>query len=291
MPTPPPITPRSPIGVFDSGIGGMTVARAITRRLPHERLVYFGDTAHLPYGDKSAATIQAYSVKICDVLLAHGCKVILIACNSASAAAFDLVHAYVGRRAHALNVIDPTVAHVAETYAGRRVGLIGTKQTVGSGVYARKLAERTHGAAVEDGGVDLRSVATPLLAPMIEEGFVGDDVSEHVVRTYLADPALGGIDALVLACTHYPLIRPTIEALYAERAAAGAHGPIAVLDPSDVVAEHVAAHLTAAGLCAPPSDTPPVHHFYVSDYTDAFAATTRQFFGRDVPLEPHVLWE
>lgn len=290
MPAPPPITPRSPIGVFDSGIGGMTVARAITQRLPHERLVYFGDTAHLPYGDKSAAAIQAYSVKICDVLLGHGCKVILIACNSASAAAFDLVHAYVGRRAHALNVIDPTVAHIAEAYAGRQVGLIGTKQTVGSGVYARKLAERTHGAPVEAGGVALRSVATPLLAPMIEEGFVDGAVSEQVVRTYLSDPALDGIDALVLACTHYPLIRPTIEAHFREREAAGA-APVAVLDPSDVVAEHVAAHLTAAGLCAPPSETPPAHHFYVSDYTDAFAATTQLFFGRDVPLELHALWE
>ena len=282
VPDPPPLTPRSPIGVFDSGIGGLTVARALTRRLPNERLVYFGDTAHLPYGDKSAAAIQAYSVKISDVLLAHGCKVVLIACNSASAAAYDLVREYVGRRARALNVIEPTVAHLAETYGGRRVGLIGTKQTVGSGVYARKLAERTAGRA----SVDLHSVATPLLAPMIEEGFVDGAVGEQVVRTYLADPDLGGIDALVLACTHYPLIRETVEAYYG-----GADAAVTVIDPSDLVAEHVAAHLAATGLLAPPSDALPAHLFHVSDYTDAFEATTRLFFGQHVTLVPHRLWE
>jgi len=273
------VSPSAPIGVFDSGIGGLTVARALTALLPHERLVYFGDTAHLPYGDKSTAAIQAYAVKICDVLLKHGCKVVLIACNSASAAAYDLVRAYVATRAHVLNVIDPTVAHIASAYAGHTVGLIGTKQTVGSGGYARKLAER-------EGEVDLRSVATPLLAPMIEEGFYEGGVADTVVRTYLSDPALAGIDALVLACTHYPLIRPQIEGQYA-----ALEQTVDVLDPSDLVARHVEAYLAHAGLLAPASDTPPAHHFYVSDYTDAFEATTRLFFGRHVDLEPFALWE
>ena len=257
----------------------MTVARAVTTRLPHEQLVYFGDTAHLPYGDKSTAAIQAYAVKICDVLLRHGCKVVLIACNSASAAAYDLVKEYVGSRACALNVIDPTVAHLAQAYAGRTVGLIGTKQTVGSGVYARKLAERTN-------AVHLKSVAAPLLAPMIEEGFYEGAVAEQVIRTYLDDPALDDIEALVLACTHYPLIRPEIEAHYEARGRA-----VEVLDPSDLVAEHVEAYLTHAGLCAPATEAEPTHHFYVSDYTDAFEATTRMFFGRQVRLEPYALWE
>jgi len=267
----------APIGVFDSGIGGMTVARALTARLPHERLVYFGDTAHLPYGDKSAAAIQAYSVKICDVLLQHGCKVVLIACNSASAAAFDLVREYLGRRAHALNVIDPTVQLVREHYAGRRVGLIGTKQTVGSRVYDTRLA---------GSGVDLRSVATPLLAPMIEDGFVDDAVSAQVIRAYLDDPALTGIEALALACTHYPLIARQIRAHYADKGEA-----VDVLDSSDVVARHVEAFLTLHGLAAPPAEVPPEHRFFVSDYTDAFEATTRLFFGQQVDLVPHALWE
>ncbi len=189
------------------------------------------------------------------------------------------MQAYLGTRAHALNVIDPTVAHVASAYAGHTVGLIGTKQTVGSGVYAEKLAARTDAVA-------LKSFATPLLAPMIEEGFYADTVADTVVRTYLDDPALTGIEALVLACTHYPLIRPQIEQHYA---ATGK--PIDVLDPSALVAQHVEAFLTHAGLCAPASATPPAHQFYVSDYTDAFAATTRLFFGTAVTLEPYALWE
>lgn len=267
----------APIGVFDSGIGGMTVARALTQRLPHERLVYFGDTAHLPYGDKSAAAIQAYSVKICDVLLQHGCKVILIACNSASAAAFDLVKAYIGSKAHALNVIDPTVQLVRETYAGRHVGLIGTKQTVGSGVYDRRL---------DGANVDLVSLATPLLAPMIEDGFVDDAVSNQVIKAYLDDPSLERIEALVLACTHYPLIAPQIRAHYAAQARA-----VDVLDSSDVVARHVEAFLTLQGLAATASTAAPEHRFFVSDYTDGFEATTRLFFGQHVDLVPHLLWE
>ena len=269
----------APIGVFDSGIGGLTVARALTARLPHERLVYFGDTAHLPYGDKSTAAIQAYAVKICDVLLRQGCKVILIACNSASAAASDLVREYVGRRARAMGVIEPIVQHVAERYAGRTVGLIGTKQTVGSGVYARQIAEAAP-------TVHLKSLATPLLAPMIEEGFYEGAVAEQVLRAYLDDPHLDGIDALVLACTHYPLVAPQIRAHYAEAGRA-----VEVLDPSDLVARHVEALLTLRGLLAPAAEAPPAHHFYVSDYTDAFEATTRLFFGQSVPLEPYALWE
>ncbi len=108
---------KQPIGVYDSGIGGLTMAQAITRLLPHERLIYFGDTAHLPYGDKSTAAIQAYSVKICNLLIQQHCKVILIACNSASAAAYDLVREYVGSKAKILNVIDPAVEYIGQHYA------------------------------------------------------------------------------------------------------------------------------------------------------------------------------
>jgi glutamate racemase len=115
----------APIGIFDSGIGGLTVAHAVTRLLPNENIIYFGDTAHLPYGDKSATAIQAYSIKICNVLLQQKCKVILIACNSASAAAYELVKEYVGSKAKVMNVIDPVVAFLGENYANKTIGLIG----------------------------------------------------------------------------------------------------------------------------------------------------------------------
>src|SRR5688572_32642087 len=145
---------QQPIGIFDSGIGGLTVAHAIKKVLPGEHMIYFGDTAHLPYGDKSEAAIQAYSVRIANVLLQKGCKVIVIACNSASSAAYELLKEYVRKDLHIINVIDPMVELVKTKFPGKHVGLIGTKRTVHSGVYARKL---------DDYGkkVTLSSLATP----------------------------------------------------------------------------------------------------------------------------------
>src|SRR3990167_10912981 len=119
-----------PIGIFDSGIGGLTVAQALVEQLPHENIIYFGDTAHLPYGDKSTASIQAYSVKIAEMLLQQHCKLILIACHTASSAAYDLVNEYVDGKAVVMNMIDPIVQHVQHVYANKCIGLIGTKQTV-----------------------------------------------------------------------------------------------------------------------------------------------------------------
>jgi glutamate racemase len=265
-----------PIGIFDSGIGGLTVARAVAQRLPHERLVYFGDTAHLPYGEKSTAAIQAYAVKICDVLLRQHCKLILIACNSASAAAYELVREYVGSKAVVVGMIDPVVQHVGQHYAGRPVGLIGTKQTVGSNIYRKKIDQL-------DLGVDLHALATPLLVPMIEEGFFNGRVSEEIIRAYLDHPTLQDIDALLLACTHFPLIKPQMEAHY--------QGRVAVLDPSDVVAATVADALATRQLLAPLAEGAPAHHFYVSDFTRSFEESTRIFFGQEVQLEHYPLWE
>ncbi len=250
------------------------MAQAITKVLPLEQIVYFGDTAHLPYGDKSTAAIQAYAVKICDLLIRQRCKVILIACNSASAAAYELVKEYVGSKAKVLNVIEPTIAFVGEQYPGRTVGLIGTKQTVNSDVYRRKLDELNK-------GVVLRSVATPLLAAMIEEGFFNDSISESVINAYLSDPELQGIEALILACTHYPLIKKQIE-LYFE-------GRVDVLDASQIVAGHVKNFLDQQGLAA--EQRAGDHKFYVSDFTRSFEESTRIFFKRQVHLEHFPLWE
>ncbi|NEM97156.1 glutamate racemase [Pontibacter burrus] len=265
---------HKPIGIFDSGIGGLTVAQAITKVLPNERLIYFGDTAHLPYGDKSTAAIQAYAVKICDLLLKQQCKVILIACNSASAAAYELVKEYVGSKAKVLNVIDPIVAYIGKTYPGKPLGLIGTKQTVNSNVYRKKVDALGL-------GIDLKSHATPLLAAMIEEGFFNDTISESVIHTYLSDPNLQGIEGLILGCTHYPLIKKQIENFY--------QGKVDVLDASQIVALHVKAFLEQHGLAS--DKLVGDHHFYVSDYTHSFEESTRLFFKRKVHLEHYPLWE
>ncbi|MBC5992621.1 glutamate racemase [Pontibacter cellulosilyticus] len=263
-----------PIGIFDSGIGGLTVAQAITNVLPNERIVYFGDTAHLPYGDKSTAAIQAYAVKICDLLIKQNCKVILIACNSASAAAYDLVKEYVGSKAKVLNVIDPIVSYIGRTYPDKTIGLIGTKQTVNSNIYRKKVDELGH-------NIELKSHATPLLAAMIEEGFFNDSISESVIHAYLSDPDLDNIEALILGCTHYPLIKKQIENYY--------KGKVDVLDASQIVAQQVKDYLEANNLAS--DKLVGEHHFYVSDFTRSFEESTRIFFKRQVHLEHYPLWE
>ena len=267
------LSSEAPIGIFDSGIGGLTVAHAIKELLPNETMVYFGDTAHLPYGDKSEAAIQAYSIKIADVLLKKGCKVIVIACNSASSAAYELLKEYV-RTVKIINVIDPMVNLVINNYAHKNVGLIGTKRTVQSGIYLKKIEEAQK-------NITLHSLATPLLAPMIEEGFFDNQISHEIIAQYLADPALQNIDTLILACTHYPLIKREINDFYKNQ--------LPILDSSEVVAMALKKHLEENNLLNT-KNTKPQHQFLVSDYTTSFEASTRLFFHEQVHLDKHPLW-
>lgn len=236
-------------------------------------MVYFGDTAHLPYGDKSESAIQAYSVKIANVLLQKGCKVIVIACHSASSAAYELLKEYVRHEAIVLNVIDPMVDFVAKYFPNSTIGLIGTKRTIQSDIYSKKFLQSNK-------NITLKSLATPLLAPMIEEGFFNNQISREIVAQYLADPQLGTLDALILGCTHYPLIKKEIEDYY--------QGRTKVLDSSLVAAQALHSALAEKGLL---NNAPkPESHFFVSDYTESFEASTRLFFGENVRLESHRLW-
>ncbi len=259
------------IGIFDSGIGGMTVAKAVVKALPNERIVYFGDTAHFPYGDKSQVAIQAYSIKVTDVLLSQGCKIILIACNSASAAAYELVKEYVGSKALVINVIDPIVDYVKEKYSQQKIGLVGTKQTINSKVYKTKID-----ALAE--GIELKSLATPLLAPMIEEGFCDNTISQSIIEEYLSNDELSEIESLILGCTHYPLIKKQIEQYY--------KGQVEVIDSSEVVAEYLKKRIKSSK-----ENSKLQHHFYVSDFTPSFEASTTLFFGKELALEHYKLWE
>jgi glutamate racemase len=263
-----------PIGIFDSGIGGLTVAHAVTRALPGENLIYFGDTAHLPYGDKSTAAIQAYAIKICDMLLRQQCKVILIACNSASAAAYELVKEYVASRARVLNVIDPVIDHLREHFPKKRIGLIGTKQTVNSNVYKKKVDAL-------NADIELHSLATPLLASMIEEGFFNNKISESVIHEYLSNETLENIEALILGCTHYPLIKDQINNYY--------QGKVTIIDSSEIVANALRSFLSYNNLNN--KNGKGLHHFYVSDFTRSFEESTRIFFSEQVHLEHYPLWE
>lgn len=264
----------APIGIFDSGIGGLTVAQAVKNELPNEKIIYFGDTAHLPYGDKSTAAIQAYSIKITQLLLERGCKLILIACNSASAAGFDLVKEYVGKKAKVLNVIDPVVDYLREQYAGLLVGLIGTKQTINSKVYEQKVQSLKQ-------GITLNSLATPLLVPMIEEGFFNGEISSKIIHKYLSDPQLDNLKAIILGCTHYPLIKQPIQEFYGTG--------VEVIDSSEIVARALKALLDFHNLCNQKEGGE--DYFLVSDFTDSFEASTKIFFGKTIHLELTPLWD
>jgi len=260
------------IGVFDSGIGGLTVANAIIRHLPNEEIIYFGDTAHLPYGDKSADAIRYYCLKIVKFLLEKNCKMIVIACNSASSSAYKVLLDFFEDQALFVDVVNPLVDETVE-HNFEKVGVIATKATIRTGVYEMKLKEQRRELKVA-------CVATPLLAPMIEEGYVDNNISEAVINNYLGDKDLNNIEALLLACTHYPLIRNNIEAYF--------KGKVKVFDSTDVVARAVKKKLASHDLLNDKRRNP--NQFFVSDYTQSFEETTKIFYDGDIKLEYCPIW-
>lgn len=263
-----------PIGVFDSGVGGLTVAHAVRQVLPRENLIYFGDTAHLPYGDKSAESVTYYSLKISEFLLDNNCKVILVACNTASALAFDKLKDGVGNRALLLNVIDPVVEFVQKNNRFRKIGVIGTKGTINSGTYEKKLKKISP-------QTEIVSLPTPLFVPMIEEGFIYDDISNAIIRSYLSNPKLEGIEALILGCTHYPIIKNQISKFY--------NFNVDVLDSARIVADELKYRLESGNLLK--SSGKKEDHFYVSDYTPYFEKISNVFFEENINLKKLDLWK
>jgi glutamate racemase len=260
---------QRPIGIFDSGIGGLTVASAIQRILPNESLIYFGDTAHLPYGDKSRELIAEYAVNITRFLLEQKqCKAIVIACNTASAAAYEVLRDTYKGSVPVINVIDPMIEEVIADESIRKIGIIATKTTVASGVYQEKFARRKPTLAFS-------ALATPLLASMIEEGFYNNTISEAVLNEYLSNPVLENIDGLVLACTHYPLIKKEIDTFF--------EGRVKIFDSAEVVARKLKGILEKEMLLS--EYTSGENQFFVSDYTRAFEAATKIFFKKEIHLE------
>ncbi len=268
---------NQPIGIFDSGIGGLTVARAVKKLLPNESIIYFGDTAHLPYGDKSTAAIQAYSVRIAEMLLQQNCKVILIACNSASSAAYDLVTEYVGKKAKVFDVINPTVDFIRENHSNDKIGLIGTKQTVSTGVYDRKIQSLKQ-------NIKFSALATPLLVPMIEEGIYEDAISQKIISRYLDDPSLKDIQSLILGCTHYPIIIKEIKSHFKKL-----ENSVEIIDSAETVAKALKSFLEYHQLNIKTSSSK--DRFLVSDFTESFEQTTTTFFGSEVQLELIPIWD
>ncbi len=263
---------EQPIGIFDSGVGGLTVAHAIKQILPGESIIYFGDTAHLPYGDKSAESISYYSHRITEFLLEHDSKVVLVACNSASASAFDSLKKEFREKTILFDVIDPVVDYIS-TRNFNKIGVIGTKRTISSGTYEQKIREKSL-------TTEVISLATPLLVPMIEEGFIFDDISNAIIRAYLSGESLKGIQALILGCTHYPIIKNQISKFF--------NFNIEVVDSARIVSMILREALEKKGLL---NDSGKVKDmFFVSDYTTYFEKIARMFFEGEINLHKADIW-
>ncbi len=237
------MTDARPIGIFDSGIGGLTVLRAVARRLPAERLVYLGDTARVPYGAKSAATVTRYTRQCAAFLLDRGVKGLVIACNTASALAMEALREELAPRGlPVLGVIEPGAVEACRLSRTGRVGVIGTVSTVRSGAYARAIQAIRPDFTV-------KGTPCPLLVPLAEEGWIDPDdpVVLQIALRYLGPLVAEDIDTLILGCTHYPLMRAVIERAL-EELAGGARGGVALVDSGMAVASDLARLLESRGL-------------------------------------------
>jgi len=258
------VSDRRPIGVFDSGVGGLTVAAALARVLPDESILYLGDTARLPYGTKSADTVTRYTERNLAFLESRGVKAVVVACNTASALALPRL---ARRRLPVWGVVEPGADRAAAA-SGGRVGVIATESTIRSGAYAAALRARRPDLAI-------LSEACPLLVPLVEEGWLDDPVTESVARRYLAPLLAAEIDTLVLGCTHYPLLAPLLARLVGSG--------VALVDSAEAVAERVARDLAASGELAEGGERH--DHVCVTDDGERFARLARAILGRDVLLE------
>lgn len=259
-----------PIGIFDSGVGGLTVYRALHERLPSEHFVYLGDTARVPYGTKSLATVERYAIENAKFLEAHGIKLLVVACNTASALALPAIRDAVGVRV--IGVIDPGARAATSIAAGKKIGIIATEATVQSGAYAKAIARINP-------LVEVIERACPLFVPLAEEGWAETDVARAVAEQYLADLRNKDIGALVLGCTHYPILRDLIGEII------GAEVPL--IDSGDAAAREVQTLLESSDLASVKSERDirerqlcdDLDHFYVTDAAERFAKVAERFLG------------
>jgi glutamate racemase len=252
--------PGAPIGVFDSGIGGLTVVRALRRRLPGESIVYFGDPARFPYGTKSAETILRFAVEDAGFLLSRGVKMVIVACHSASSSALPELE----RRlpVPVLGVVEPGARAAVRTTKSNRIAVIGTSATITSGAYEQAIRRLEQ-------NVEIVAKPTPLFVPLAEEGWLDNDVAEVVARRYLAGLADEGVDTLLLGCTHFPLLARVIGRVV---------GPaVTLVDSAEETAASAEELLAAKGLLSPGG--PVGHRFYLSDLAPNFQIVGERFLG------------
>jgi glutamate racemase len=265
---------RPKIGVFDSGVGGLTVLRALVDRIPEADYLYFGDTARLPYGSKSAATVAHYAVGAVRYLQDQGAELLVIACNTATALALDEIKSAAG--VEVIGVIEPGAEAAAAASRKRKVVVIGTDATISSHAYRRALEARK---------VAVREKACPLFVPLVEEGWVEHPVTEQVARIYLSEAFsddASDADVLVLGCTHYPLIKPLLRRVAPEH--------IAIVDSAESTAQNVARQLEVGTLPSTKRErrSPPGIGFFATDSAEKFRKMGTRFLGLPVEDVVHV---
>jgi glutamate racemase len=255
----------SPIGVFDSGIGGLTVVSEIMRHLPNEEIVYFGDTARLPYGPKSNDTVTQFALQDAEFLLAQGVKNIVVACNTASSIAVDALRSHFD--VPVIGVIAPgALAAVSTTLTGK-VGVIGTEGTIASGAYRRAITKL-------DRDIEVIETSCPLFVPLAEEGWTDREVTLVIAHEYLTPLRDAGVDVVVLGCTHYPILKGTIAKVF---------GPsVSLIDSAEETAKEVAERLGGLALLRE-AGSPPSHSFFVSDVPHRFREQAERFLGGPLP--------
>lgn len=264
--------PNAAIGVFDSGIGGLTVVRALMERLPFEDIVYFGDTARVPYGIKSVETIESYTRQIAEFLLARQVKMLIIACNTMAAVAVEVVRRL--SPVPVLDVIDAGARLAVQVSAMKAVGVIGTPTTINSNAYARSM----HALNPQ---VRVYSQACPLFVPLVEEGWLDHEVTRLTAREYLKPVFVENIDTLVLGCTHYPLLKPLLHDVAGPR--------IQLVDSATTIAEQAAQVLQERQLSNPQRGMPH-YQFYVTDIPLRFQTIGSRFLGREFKHLDMVRW-
>ena len=257
------------IGIFDSGVGGMTVARSVETLLPDNRIIYYGDLARTPYGSKSPEAIIEYSISNTEFLLGHGAKVIIIACNSAASVASDILRQKFA--APIFEVITPAVERAVTSTVTGNIGVIGTRATIRSGIYDQKIKAQ----APE---LHVFSKACPLLVPLVEEGWVDARETKMILRKYLAPLKQKQIDTLVLGCTHYPLLKDLIQHRMGKNR-------IRLIDSSIEVALTLQGYLSENPDFGKTLRRGTENRYFVSDITNAAVATAEKIFGRHIDLE------
>lgn len=254
---------ESAIGLFDSGIGGLTVLQKIIEVLPRENTVYLGDTARAPYGTKSAETVLRYSFENSDFLVEKGVKLVVVACNTSTAIALDPLKESLS--VPVVGVIDPGVSRALQVTKNKKVGIIGTEATIQSGAYTKALK-------AQERIIEVYSRACPLFVPLVEEGWTDNAVAEMTVKAYLGSLKQSGIDTLILGCTHYPLLKKAIRKFMGSG--------VKLVDSAEEITKEVGSVLKRKSLARTKGKG--IHSFFVTDAPDRFVKVGRRFLGEKV---------